>query len=253
MNAMTVVKRGLREARDNPAVIAGIRLAKRGQQVYCPCCESEFRSFRAYRGEDRICWVCGSMERHRSVWLYMDQHPEMEQPGMAILHVAPERILRNRFRRIDGVRWVGGDLTAEFGPERLDVTDLDFADREFDAVVCNHVLEHVPDDVKAMEEIRRVLKPNGWALLQVPDLEWNREYATDEQRDIDDPEEQLRRFGQRDHVRRYGWDYVDRLVGAGLQVEVVRPDEVFDRQTVERSRLEKRGKLEPIFLCRPQV
>jgi SAM-dependent methyltransferase len=218
-----------------------------GRRVKCPCCGSQFRRFRAYNGPDRICWRCGAMERHRSLWLYLDAHPEMTHPGISVLHVAPEPVLRDRFSRIPEVRYVGGDLTAEFGPERIDVTQLHFGDASFDAIMCNHVLEHVPDDRRAMRELARVLKPGGWALLQVPDVAADR---TDEDPSVTEPVERDRRFGQHDHVRRYGWDYVDRLREAGFSVEVARPESHLPEAVIERYRLRKFGEVEPIFVCR---
>lgn len=169
-----------------------------------------------------------------------------------ILHVAPENVLRNRFRALPGAEYHGGDLTAEFGPERIDVTRLDFPDRSFDIVVCNHVLEHVPDDRRAMSEIARVLRPDGWALLLVPGLEGNAGGpTTDEDPSVTSPEERLRRFGQRDHVRQYGWDYLDRLRSVGLDPDVVDPGEVFPAELAERARLSLPGGIEPLIFARP--
>jgi SAM-dependent methyltransferase len=183
----------------------------------------------------------------------MDRHPEMLVPGAVVLHVAPERILGQRLRAIPGCEYHGGDLTAEFGPERIDVTDLEFPDQSIDIMMCNHVLEHVPDDRKAMAEIHRVLKPGGWALLLVPDLEGD-EVAdrTEEDPSVKDPAERLRRFGQEDHVRRYGWDYLDRLTEAGLEVDRIDPEIEFGREAVEHFRLAKHGAVEPLILCRPR-
>lgn len=243
------LKSHLGRARDSSVAAVIIRAVFRGDAVECPCCHSRFRVLRKYKQPNRICWLCGSMERHRVLWLYLDRHPELLSPGMSILHVAPERVLRRRFEAVPRVNYVGGDLTAEFGPERIDVTAIDYPDNSFDAVVCNHVLEHVPDDRLAMSEIRRVLKQGGWAVLMVPDVE---EPATIEDPEVSDPDEQLRRFGQRDHVRRYGWDYVDRLNGAGFDVEVVEMDKVLSDAEVELYRLKKIGRVEPIFLCRPR-
>jgi SAM-dependent methyltransferase len=182
------------------------------------------------------------------VALLFEQRPGMLRPGMRMLHIAPEPALCRLFAVIPMSEYVSGDLTGEFGPQRIDVTDLaPFADSSFDAVVCNHVLEHVPDDRLAMAELRRVLKPGGWALLLVPDV---RDAVTVEDPWIADPEEQLRRFGQHDHVRRYGWDYVKRLSAAGFEVTVERPDQLFDVRTIHRNRLERSGDLEPLFLAR---
>jgi SAM-dependent methyltransferase len=227
---------------------AGLRAAHRGDRVHCPCCGSSFRRFKAFKAPDRICWTCGSLERHRLVAHYFDDHPELTTPGMSILHIAPEEALARRLRAIPGAEYVGGDLTAQFGPVPIDVTAMQFADASFDAVLCNHVLEHVPDDRKAMAEIRRVLKPTGWALLLVPDVHAD---VTDEEPTISDPDEQLRRFGQDDHVRRYGWDYLTRLEEAGLHVDVIRSETLLPEETIERDRLRKFGEIEPLFFARP--
>jgi SAM-dependent methyltransferase len=166
---------------------------------------------------------------------------------MRIVHVAPERVLRNRFRELPEVEYHAGDLTAEFGPERIDVTPPPYHTASVDAVICNHVLEHVPDDRKAMSEIRRVLKPRGWALLQVPGLELGLE-RTDEDPGVTDPAELLARFGQDDHVRRYGRDYSERLEAAGLAVELAYVDRTLPAAEVERYRLRRAGRVEPVVL-----
>ena len=171
----------------------------------------------------------------------------MLKPGMAILHVAPDRVLAQRLAAVPGVYYAGGDLTAEFGPLRIDVTDLEFEDGSFDAVVCNHVLEHVPDDRGAMRELRRVLRPGGWALLQVP-LDPNKA-GTVEDPSVSDPQEMLRRFGQEDHVRIYGLDYADRLREAGFSVQLLDPVEQFGAAAVQQCRLRKAGFCEPIVLA----
>ena len=164
-----------------------------------------------------------------------------------MLHVAPEAVLRERLRAIPGVTYVSGDLSAESGPERIDVTALRFDDSTFDLVICNHVLEHVPDDRRAMREIARVLKPGGEAILLVPDVAT---LETDEDLSIVDPTERVLRFGQSDHVRRYGWDYVERLREVGFTVEVERPETVLSEELIARYRLRKFGEVEPLFLCR---
>jgi SAM-dependent methyltransferase len=243
-----ILRRGWRRKwRESRIRALAVQLAMSGRRVECPCCAWRFRRFRAYNGPDRVCWRCGAMERHRSLWLYLDRHGELIRPGMSVLHVAPEPVLRDRFANVPGVRYVGGDLTAQFGPEEIDVTQLRFADESFDAVVCNHVLEHVPNDRRAMHELARVLKPGGWAVLQVPDVEAPR---TDEDPAVTDPGERERRFGQHDHVRRYGWDFVDRLREAGFSVAVERPETELPAEVVERCRLRKFGEVEPIFIGR---
>jgi SAM-dependent methyltransferase len=193
-----------------------------------------------------MCWHCGSLERDRLVWLFLDRNVDLITPGMAILHVAPESALRPRLERIAG-RYVCGDLTGEFGDHRIDVTSLPFPDGTFDAVVCNHVLEHVPDDRTAMRELRRVLRCGGWGLLLVPDVT---EAHTTEDPSNTDQSERRRRFGQEDHVRKYGLDYVDRLAAAGFEPEMIDFGPKLSSPEIRRHRLQKFGQLEPIFFCR---
>jgi SAM-dependent methyltransferase len=245
----TGVRRALRTIREQRAAQIAIGLAFYGRARNCPCCGGNFRRFRAMSRPDRLCWRCGSAERHRSVWLYLSKHPEMIFDGMRVLHVAPETSLQRLFRGRP-VHYVGGDLETYFGPDQIDVTDLhQFKNGSFDAVICNHVLEHVPDDRTALREIRRVLAPGGWGLLLVPDVFHP---TTDEDLSITDPKVRHARYGQYDHVRRYGWDYVDRLRAAGLTVKVENAAELFDERTIERCHLRKLGELEPLFFVTPQ-
>lgn len=186
------------------------------------------------------------MERDRLLWLFLDRRPELLAGADSILHVAPERALQGRLRAAAS-RYVTGDLDGAFGELRLDVTALPFDDASFDAIVCNHVLEHVPDDARAMRELRRVLRSDGWAILLVPDVEAP---ATLEDPSARTAADRLRLYGQEDHVRRYGWDYLDRLRAAGFEPEVVDLTDELDPAVVRRARLEKFGAVEPIFLCR---
>jgi SAM-dependent methyltransferase len=126
---------------------------------------------------------------------------------------------------------------------KMDITDIDWPDSSFDIVYCSHVLEHVPEDRKAMSEMFRVVKPGGWALIQVP--VWKDD--TIEDPSITDPGERERLFGQSDHVRLYGLDIKNRLAAAGFDVEVV-----FAHQLIEPQNCESMGinPNEPIFHCR---
>ena len=140
-----------------------------------------------------------------------------------------------------------GDLTATFGDEIIDVTNLCFGDRSFDAVICNHVLEHVADDRAAVRELRRVLATGGWAILLVPDVEGQ---STIEDPSIEDPSERSRLYGREDHVRKYGRDYLDRLADAGFVREAIDLADELPAHLIARYRLEKFHAVEPIFLCR---
>jgi SAM-dependent methyltransferase len=228
-----------------PRRLAG-RVRHHGRQVQCPCCGAQYRDFAPFRGADRVCWRCGSLERDRLLWLVFDRDPSLLAPGMRLLHIAPEESLRPRLRRVAGV-YVCGDLTGTFGDEIIDITDLPYPDDSFDAVICNHVLEHVPDDRTAMRQLRRVLAPGGWAILLVPDVEG--EHTLEDPSAVD-PADRLRLYGQEDHVRRYGRDYVDRLAAAGFTPRAIDMTGQLSAYEIARHRLQKFHAVEPIFLCR---
>lgn len=127
----------------------------------------------------------------------------------------------------------------------FDLTAAPLPYDSFDVIVCNHVLEHIPDDRAALREIRRMLAPLGWALLMTPIMV----ESTMEDLTLPDPRERLRRFGQEDHVRRYGWNYVDRIREARFAAEVVRLEQDLSAADVERYRLRNiEGFAEPIFI-----
>jgi len=110
--------------------------------------------------------------------------------------------------------YVTADLESPLADVKLDVQDMPFDDREFDVVICNHVLEHVPDDRKAIAEIFRVLRHGGFAIMQVP-TDYSRE-KTYEDDSITEPLEREKHFRQKDHYRLYGRDYLNRISEAGF-------------------------------------
>ena len=203
-------------------LLGAIRAARyRGDAVECPCCESSFSRFLPHRGRQRAkCPRCGSLERHRVLWLFLERETELfERPG-AMLHVAPEYALQRRLSEVPGLRYVTGDLDSPLAEHDLDVMDLPFAAHSFDFLICNHVLEHVTDDRRALAEINRVLVPGGWAILMCP-VDRRRE-TTLEDPAARTPQERHRLFGQSDHLRLYGRDYSDRLAAAGFAVRAER-------------------------------
>ncbi len=147
-----------------------------------------------------------------------------------MLHVAPEVCLEPKFREYLGNNYLTADLYNPNAMVKMDITDIQYPDQSFDCIYCSHVLEHVQDDKRAMREFFLVLKNDGWAILLVPITS----EQTIEDPSITDPEERLKVFGQQDHVRRYGLDYIDRLREAGFRVEITKVcDFVDDKEAIE--------------------
>lgn len=216
---------------------------------HCPCCDQPVAAFLPFgvRPRDNArCPHCGALERHRLLTLFLRGGAVPWRRGARLLHVAPEPALRRLFQRVPDVTYLPADLDPTHGI-RLDVTALPFADGSLDAIVCNHVLEHVPDDRLAMREFRRTLRAGGWAVLQSP-VDRGRT-DTFEDATVTAPAERERVFGQWDHVRVYGTDYATRMAEAGLHVQVLQPREAIpglDAATIQCFGLRP----EPIYLCR---
>ena len=160
------------------------------------------------------------------------------------LHVAPEPALGSRLRRAVGAGYLSADLYDPSAMIRVDITAMDFPENSFDAIYCSHVLEHVTEDRRAMQEFRRVLSPTGWAILNVPITA----EETIEDPSVTDPKERLRLWGQEDHVRRYGPDYIDRLGEAGFIVDMITVEDLVTPEEAERMGLTA-GSGE-IYFCR---
>jgi SAM-dependent methyltransferase len=194
-----------------------------GRGRLCPVCGEWSRSFHEFGivpRKDALCGRCGALERHRLLWLFVQHKTDLfDGRTKTMLHVAPEPCLQSRFRGRLGDMYLTADLSNPGAMVKMDITDIRYPDGSFDVIYCSHVLEHVPDDRRAMSELHRVLKEDGWAIILVP-ITAERTY---EDPSVVDPDDRLRVFGQRDHVRRYGSDYVDRLRDAGFNVEVAKP------------------------------
>ncbi len=157
-----------------------------------------------------------SLERHRLIWLYLQRETDFFQTPAKVLHMAPEKAFLSRLKKMSHLDYTTCDLESPLADIKADICDLPFADASFDWVLCNHVLEHIPNDTKAMEELFRVLKPGGTALLQVP-LDPKRK-VTFEDNSVTDKAERTKIFGQYDHVRVYGMDYFEKLRKTGFEV-----------------------------------
>ncbi|SDE40155.1 Methyltransferase domain-containing protein [Cellulophaga baltica] len=184
-----------------------------------------------------------SLERHRLLWLYLKDETDFFTKKYKVLHFAPEQAFYKRFRALENLNYTTTDLDSPLADIKADICDLPFADNSFDIIFCNHVLEHIPDDTKAMEEIYRILKPNGWAILQIPqDL---KRATTFEDDTITDRKERAKIFGQYDHVRIYGRDYFTKLREIGFHVDEVDYTSKLTPETIDKYCLAK-GEILPV-------
>lgn len=160
-----------------------------------------------------------SLERHRLLWLYLKNKTDFfnNTESKKVLHFAPEQCFYKRFRKQSNIEYTTTDLLSPLADVKADICNLPFVDNSYDIIFCNHVLEHIPDDTKAMQELYRVLKPKGMAILQIPQ-ELARK-TTYEDNSITDKAERAKIFGQYDHVRVYGRDYFEKLRSVGFTVE----------------------------------
>lgn len=166
------------------------------------------------------CPICGSLERTRLLYLYLKHCTDFLQRPQRVLHFAPEPMIEKLARPVLGSGYTTADLCPYGLMIKVDITDIQFPDNTFESIICCHVLEHIPDDRKAMRELYRVLKPGGWAILQVPiSLVLEKTY---EDFSITSEAAREQAFGQYDHVRLYARDYKGRLEEAGFKVTIFR-------------------------------
>ena len=190
-----------------------------GKNVTCPICSKSFRKFLPYGRinprPNALCPNCLSLERHRLIWLFLKEKTDFFKEKQHVLHIAPEGCFLYPFQEVHREWYITADIESPLAKVKMDIHKMPFADTTFDVVLCNHVLEHVDDDIKAMQEIRRVLKPQGFAILQVPFFHPVPQ-TTISDPGIKDAKMREKLFGQDDHVRKYGSDYAERIQQAGL-------------------------------------
>ena len=226
-------------------------------EVTCLICNSSYKKFLSFgikKRKNAKCLNCGSLERHRLIWKYINDKKLLNK-RLSILHFAPEKVFYDLFSTSNDIEYFPCDLEPEnynyTGRTKIikaDITNIPFDSKSFDFILCNHVLEHVPDDNLAMSELFRVMKDGGIGLFLVP-VDYNRE-STYEDFSITTPEGRLKTFGQHDHVRRYGRDYKDRLENAGFQVVEDDFATTFSKKEQLKYGLASTGK---IYLCKKTV
>ena len=184
-----------------------------------------------------------SLERHRLFWLYLKKETSFFSEKHKVLHFAPEQAFYKRFRKMKNLEYITTDLNSPLADVKADICELPFQDNEFDFIFCNHVLEHIPDDTKAMQELYRVLAPDGTGIFQIPqDLSRDITFEDDS---ITNPKERAKIFGQYDHVRVYGRDYFDKLRAIGFEVSEEDYTNTFSEPEMDKFRLAK-GEIIPV-------
>jgi len=211
----------------------------KGKKYKDPIDGKGFRKFLPYGYETQRDNVLSpstlSLERHRLLWLWLQRETSFFKESSKVLHFAPEQAFYKRFREMDHLDYTTTDLNSPLADVKADICNLPFKDNDYDLIFCNHVLEHIPDDTKAMKELYRVLKPGGMAILQIPQ-ELDR-VTTFEDDSITDRAERAKIFGQYDHVRIYGRDYFDKLRSIGFKVDEIDYTNILKPEEVDRYRL----------------
>ena len=193
----------------------------RGDKYECNVCHTGFKKLLPYgrlewARENALCPECLTLERHRLMWMFLQKRTNFFEEKLDVLHIAPELPFIKTFEKLHGDKYITGDIESPLAKVKMDVHQIPFEDNKFDCVFCNHVMEHVESDFKAMSEIYRVLKPGGFAIMQAPqDVKREKTY---EDASVVTPDDREREFWQSDHVRLFGLDYGNRMEKAGFKV-----------------------------------
>lgn len=219
-----------------------LKLIYKGSRYKDPIDNSTFRKFLPYGYLKQRMNVLSpstlSLERHRLLWLFLENETDFFTKPLKLLHFAPEQAFFKHFKTLKNIDYTTTDLNSPLADVKADICDLPFKSQSFDVVLCNHVLEHIPDDIQALKEIFRILKKGGWAVLQIPqDLDRDKTF---EDNSITAPKERSKIFGQYDHVRVYGLDYFDKLKSIGFEVHAVEYTKKLSAKDIDYYRLAPR-------------
>ncbi|MCT4629488.1 class I SAM-dependent methyltransferase [Winogradskyella sp.] len=224
-----------------------LELFLKGKRFTDPIDGKSFRTFLPYGyGRQRpnvLSPSTLSLERHRLFWLYLKNETNFFTKNLKVLHFAPEQCFLKRFRKLKNLEYTTTDLLSPIADVKADICNLPFENNSYDVIFCNHVLEHIPDDTKAMQELYRVMKPGGFGIFQIPQ-DLNRD-ITFEDDTITDKAERTKIFGQYDHVRIYGRDYFNKLRSIGFKVEEVDYTTTMSYSDLDKYRLAK-GEVIPV-------
>jgi len=218
-----------------------IKIYYKGNRFTDPIDGSSYRKFLPYGYQklrpNALCPGTLSLERHRLLWLYLSRETDFLKKNLRVLHIAPEQVFYATFKALKNWDYTTTDLHSPLADVKADICALPFENEAYDLIFCNHVLEHIPDDQKAMKELYRILKKGGTLIAQVP-LDENRE-ATFEDDSITDKKERTQIFGQYDHVRIYGLDYYERLNAIGFDARGIAYLNSLSKEEIQRFGLPK--------------
>ncbi len=219
-----------------------------GDEYYCPVCDSHLNEFPPlFRPYHRWCPVCKSLARHRFFWIYFQQAKLLiNVKHLRILHIAPEDAIRDLFQSIPGTHYISGDLHNKNAMEKMNICALNYPENSFDLIFCSHVLEHVEDDRQALREFHRVLSSEGRLMLMIPIFG----EKTIQDPSVTDPIERERLFGQFDHVRAYGSDFVEIVASEGFEVVALRPSDFATDEDIRQQQLDVQDRL---FVCKKKL
>ena len=215
-----------------------IAFSLKGNKFTDPIDGKSFRKFLPYgygkQRENALSPSTLSLERHRLMWLFLRDDTDFftSKEKIKTLHIAPEQCFLDLFRKQTNLEYITSDLESPIADVKADICNLPFDDNSFNVVFCNHVLEHIIDDTKAMQELYRVLKKGGFGIFQIPQ-DLSRE-KTFEDNTITNRTERAEIFGQYDHVRVYGRDYFNKLRSVGFEVDEIDYIKKITREKLKR-------------------
>ena len=215
-----------------------IALFLKGDTYTDPIDGNSFRRFLSYgygnQRKNALSPSTLSLERHRLMWLFLKNETAFftSEKKLKTLHIAPEQCFLELFKKQKNLDYITSDLESPIADVKADICNLPFEDQSFDVVFCNHVLEHIVNDKKAMQELFRVLKKEGFGIFQIPqDLSRQKTF---EDASITNKKERTKIFGQYDHVRVYGRDYFDKLRSVGFKVDEIEYSQKISSKELER-------------------
>lgn len=203
-----------------------------GDTYYCPICESKLRKFKS-----ESCPKCGAGTRHRTLWLFLLKKTDFFRKKLDVLHFAPEHCFFKKMKKIQNINYLSADLGSPRAMVEIDMTNIKYPDNSFDVLISSHVLEHVENDLKAMKELHRVQRSDGWSIHLVP-IDYSKN-DTFENPLIKSPEERKKIYGHYDHKRIYGKDYKKRLESSGFRVAVFKTEDFCDENEIYKMGLKK--------------